>query len=91
VQGTLLGSFYYGYVSSLIIGGVIGDLMSAKWLLLTGTAMTGFLTILIPSAAWLGPHAVVIVRALQGIGSVSAITKRRGLPHALRFILFYFN
>lgn len=71
MQGALFGSFYYGYISSMVIGGMIGDLISAKWLMLIGTTITGFLTVVIPWAAWYSPSMVVAVRALQGIASVS--------------------
>ncbi|CAG0923456.1 unnamed protein product [Notodromas monacha] len=67
MQGTLFGSFYYGYISSMVIGGMIGDLVSAKWLMLFGTSLTGLLTLAVPGAARMSPHALVAVRAVQGI------------------------
>ena len=68
-QGVILGSFYYGYIITPIPGGRMAELFGGKWLFGIGALITGFLSLLIPYAAYnWGTTALIALRIVQGLG-----------------------
>jgi MFS family permease len=49
--GTILGSFFYGYILSQVLGGYIATRIGGKHVFGVGVLMTSILTILTPFAA----------------------------------------
>jgi len=70
-QGIILASFFYGYVTTQIPGGIMAQKFGGKRLLLFGVFWTAVLTILTPLFTRLGDFAAIVaVRILEGIGEV---------------------
>ncbi|XP_067665281.1 sialin-like [Haliotis asinina] len=68
-QGLILGSFFYGYITTQVPGGYLALKFGAKRLYGFGILCTAILTLLTPLAARLGGLPVFIaVRVLEGIG-----------------------
>jgi len=71
MQGIVLSSFFYGYVTTQIPGGMLAEKFGGKRLLLFGVFWTALLTILTPVLTRLGDFpAIVATRVLEGIGEV---------------------
>lgn len=68
VQGTILGSFFYGYLVTQIPGGRMAELFGGKWLFGIGVLCTSVLTLLTPIAARWGVGALIVLRVLEGLG-----------------------
>ena len=52
-QGTILGAFFYGYITTQLLGGYLADRFGAKMLFGGGVACTAILTIVTePVANW---------------------------------------
>ncbi|CAI2165147.1 6557_t:CDS:2 [Funneliformis geosporum] len=66
-QGLILSSFFVGYLTTQVLGGVLADRFGGKWVL--GVAAFGWtiFTLLTPSAAKLGFNYLVLCRILLGI------------------------
>jgi ACS family sodium-dependent inorganic phosphate cotransporter-like MFS transporter 5 len=74
-QGVVLGAFFYGYIATQILGGILADKYGAKYLILFGVAWTSVLTLITPICTNEGGYvAIVIVRILEGLGEVSRQT-----------------
>jgi len=71
IQGHILGSFYYGYMASQIPAGMIAQRLGAKWVMFGFISVSTLSMLLTPVAAELGYIAVIVVRIVAGIGSVS--------------------
>lgn len=69
VQGVILSSFFYGYIMTQFIGGVIAGKYGAKWVFGVGNVMTAVFTLLSPIAAEWGLSAFILVRVMQGFSS----------------------
>ncbi|CBY30901.1 unnamed protein product [Oikopleura dioica] len=67
-QGVILGSFFYGYITTQVLGGYLADRFGAKILLGVGIGCTAFLTIITRQMADAGFAAMVALRVLEGIG-----------------------
>ncbi|CAN7998815.1 unnamed protein product, partial [Ixodes hexagonus] len=67
IQGLVLGSFFYGYIVTVVPGGVLAEQFGPKWLIGGGILITSVLSLLIPLAANLHHLAVVAIRILQGL------------------------
>ncbi|XP_064597743.1 sialin-like [Liolophura sinensis] len=67
VQGVILGSFFYGYVTTQLIGGCLADKFGGKWLYGVGILTTSVLTIFTPLAARTSPYLLIGIRVLEGI------------------------
>ncbi|KAK5908782.1 hypothetical protein CgunFtcFv8_016811 [Champsocephalus gunnari] len=67
-QGWILGSFFYGYILTQILGGYLAGRWGPKWLMGLGILGTVFFTLLTPVAADLGAKYLIAVRVLEGIG-----------------------
>jgi MFS family permease len=71
-QGVVLAAFFYGYITTQILGGTLAQRIGGKFLLLFGIFWTALLTLLTPIATIAGDYgAIVAVRLLEGIGEVS--------------------
>jgi len=70
-QGLVLGAFYYGYLTTQIISGIIAQKVGGKRLILVGLAWTSLLTLLTPVITIVGGFgALFAIRLLEGMGSV---------------------
>ncbi|KAM4607677.1 sialin [Polymixia lowei] len=67
-QGWILGSFFYGYILTQVLGGYLASRFGAKWLMGLGILCTVVFTLLTPVAADLGAGYLIAVRVLEGIG-----------------------
>ncbi|XP_064597334.1 sialin-like [Liolophura sinensis] len=68
LQGIILGSFFYGYVTTQIPGGWIAENFGGKKLFGFGVLCTSALTLLTPVAARLHVGVLILIRILEGIG-----------------------
>ncbi|KAK2145734.1 hypothetical protein LSH36_660g02057 [Paralvinella palmiformis] len=68
VQGLILGSFFYGYITTQIPGGWLAEKFGGKWLYGLGILCTAILTLLTPIAARTHVYLLLAVRILEGIG-----------------------
>jgi len=66
-QGMILGSFFYGYVTTQILAGFLAPIVGAARLYGIGIVGSGILTLVIPTAAFYGYIPLMIVRLLIGI------------------------
>ncbi|KAG0727628.1 Sialin [Chionoecetes opilio] len=70
VQGFVLGSFYYGYATSQIIGGRSAELYGSRWVFGGSILAGGVASILTPVASRIHYGLLITVRLLQGICQV---------------------
>lgn len=66
-QGYMLSAFFYGYICTLVLGGVISDKCGGKSSLLYGMLMFSLTTLMIPSLARFDESLVIAIRILQGL------------------------
>jgi MFS family permease len=67
-KGTLLGSFFYGYIVTQIIAGYMARRFGAKWVFGIGVLVTSLATLGFADAARSSFSASIAVRVVQGIG-----------------------
>lgn len=67
-RGMILSSFFYGYLLTQILGGVLADRFGGKRVLLLGSLIWSFLTLLTPKMAIYGIYSIVTCRILLGLG-----------------------
>lgn len=67
-QGWILGSFFYGYIITQIPGGYVASKVGGKLLLGFGILGTAVFTLFTPIAADIGVGALIVLRALEGLG-----------------------
>jgi MFS family permease len=65
---TILGSFFYGYIATQVLGGYIATRFGGKHVFGFGILGTSVLTILTPFAARAGVSSLIVVRILEGFG-----------------------
>jgi MFS family permease len=70
-QSTILGSFYWCYILSQVVGGILTQHFGTKTVFGFSQFITAICSLLIPSAAPLHYGAVIALRSIQGIASVS--------------------
>ncbi|XP_078044963.1 major facilitator superfamily transporter 3 [Augochlora pura] len=68
LQGLILSSYFWGYMVSLLPGGRMAELLSAKWVMNVSVLLNVLASILSPVAAQLHYSLFIICRILQGIG-----------------------
>jgi MFS family permease len=73
-QSTILGSFYWCYILSQVVGGILTQYFGTKTVFGFSQLITAICSLLIPSAAPLHYGAVIALRSIQGIASVSYVT-----------------
>jgi MFS family permease len=67
-QGTVLSSFFVGYLLLQIVGGRLADRFGGKVVLGAGVLLWSLFTILTPPAAWMGFTVLLLVRIGMGMG-----------------------
>jgi len=67
-QGLVLGSFFYGYITTQLAGGYLADRFGAKILFGVGVGCTALFTILTKPLADLGFGYMIALRVIEGIG-----------------------
>jgi len=67
-QGTVLSSFFVGYLLLQIVGGRLADRFGGKVVLGAGVLLWSLFTILTPPAAWMGFTVLLLVRVGMGMG-----------------------
>lgn len=71
IQGLILSSYFWGYIVSMLPGGRLAELWSAKWLMNVSVLLNLAASILTPIAARIHYWLFITMRFLQGIGGVS--------------------
>ncbi|XP_025419440.1 vesicular glutamate transporter 1-like isoform X2 [Sipha flava] len=67
LRGTILSSFFYGYISTQLIGGLLGSKLGGVKLIGIGVLGTSVLTILTPMAARYSVYLVIFLRVVEGV------------------------
>lgn len=65
-KNDILGSFFWGYLLTEILGGRLAEIVGAKKVFGMGMLLASILTILTPAACYMHFYVVLIVRAGQG-------------------------
>lgn len=71
LRGAVLSSFFYGYISTQLIGGVLSAKLGGVKLIGYGIAGTAVLTVLTPVAARYSVYLVLALRVVEGVFEVS--------------------
>lgn len=67
-QGTVLSSFFVGYLLLQVVGGRLADRFGGKVVLGAGVILWSIFTMLTPPAAWLGIGILIAARIAMGMG-----------------------
>lgn len=70
-QGTVLSSFFYGYILTQVLGGWLACYYGGKRLFGLGVFVTAIVTILTPLLAKLNFYLLVTARIIEGLFEVS--------------------
>jgi MFS transporter, ACS family, solute carrier family 17 (sodium-dependent inorganic phosphate cotransporter), other len=70
LRGAILSSFFYGYISTQLIGGLLGAKIGGVKLIGYGVLCTAILTILTPAAARYSVYLVIVLRVIEGVFEV---------------------
>lgn len=70
LRGLVLSSFFYGYICTPLIGGIIGNKIGGVKLIGYSILSTAILTILTPVAARYSVYLVIGLRIVEGIFEV---------------------
>lgn len=81
MQGVILSAYFAGYLVSMLPGGRMSELVSAKWVMNGAVLLNVAASVLSPPAAYGHYWLFVFMRFLQGIGGVS-------LEHKLFIFIF---
>lgn len=73
LRGAILSSFFYGYISTQLIGGLLGTKLGGVKLIGIGVLCTAVLTILTPMAARYSVYLVIFLRIVEGVFEVCII------------------
>lgn len=74
IQGLILGSYFWGYMASLMPGGMVAEYASAKWVLNGAVLLNAIPSLLMPLAARYHYAAFICLRVVQGLGGVRIST-----------------
>jgi len=66
----ILGSFYYGYVLTHLVGGQLAQLVGAKLLISASLFISTLLTLLTPWASSVDVTALISLRVITGFAQV---------------------
>ena len=66
--GIILGSFYFGYMITMILGGYLADKYGGKKVLGYGLLIWSLFTIITPFFAYSGLWWLILIRVLMGLG-----------------------
>ncbi|KAH1002269.1 hypothetical protein HUJ04_008368 [Dendroctonus ponderosae] len=67
IQGYILSSFFYGYITTQLLGGLIGNKIGGKLVFGGGIAVTALVTLISPWLAELSVYALLVARILMGV------------------------
>lgn len=73
IQGIIISSFYWCYILSQVVGGVLTQNFGTKTVFGGSQLVTAICSLLIPKAAEIHYGAIIVLRSIQGIASVSII------------------
>jgi MFS family permease len=73
IQSTILGSFYWSYVVTQVVGGVLTQRFGTKTVFGLSQLATGLASLLIPQAAVIHYSLLIVLRCIQGAASVSIL------------------
>lgn len=86
-QSAIIGSFYWCYILSQIVGGVLTQYFGTKTVFGASQLLTAICSLLMPTAADLHYGVMIMLRSIQGAASV----RKRGIfifsKHVLRVLL----
>lgn len=68
LQGLILSAYFWGYMVSLLPGGRMAELLSAKWVMNGSVLINVVASILSPVAAKMHCSLFIVMRFIQGIG-----------------------
>ena len=71
-QGLVLGSFFYGYITTQLVGGYLADRFGAKVLFGAGVGCTAVFTIITKPIADLGFGYMIALRVLEGLVNITS-------------------
>ncbi|XP_012344677.1 vesicular glutamate transporter 2.2 isoform X2 [Apis florea] len=66
-QGLVLSSFFYGYISTQLLGGLLSTRIGGKKVFGFGIAITAFLTIITPPLVKVSVYILLALRIIEGI------------------------
>ncbi|TMS36060.1 hypothetical protein L596_003322 [Steinernema carpocapsae] len=66
-QGFILGAFFYGYILTQIIGGILAHRSGGKLIFFIGVFGTAAFTVLTPPLAFIGKFAFIGARFMEGL------------------------
>ncbi|XP_003740609.1 sialin [Galendromus occidentalis] len=66
-KAAILGAFFYGYLSTQIIGGIMAQKLSVKWVFGYGIFLTSVLSVTTEWVARWNVNAFIVLRVLEGI------------------------
>ncbi|XP_059613114.1 sialin-like [Phlebotomus argentipes] len=66
-QGLVLSSFFYGYICTQILGGIIASKIGGHYVFGLGIGVTAVMTLLTPLAAKFNIYVLVAVRIIEGL------------------------
>ncbi|UJR21148.1 hypothetical protein I4U23_024247 [Adineta vaga] len=78
-QGLVLGAFFYGYIVTQIIGGMLAERFGAKWIFGGSIFISSILTLLTPVAARVDYRLLIAIRVLIGMASGPAFPSAAAL------------
>ncbi|CAG9766459.1 unnamed protein product [Ceutorhynchus assimilis] len=67
IQGYILSSFFYGYITTQLLGGYFANKYGGKVIFGTGIAVTGALTFITPWVVTANAYSLIAVRIIEGI------------------------
>ena len=70
LQGTILGSFFWGYILTNLVGGRLAEVFGGRVVMGTGVLLTALLTVLSPVVARWNTTAFIVLRVLEGMTEV---------------------
>ncbi|OXU18224.1 hypothetical protein TSAR_015894 [Trichomalopsis sarcophagae] len=69
IQSTIIGSFYWCYILSQVVGGVLTQYFGTKTVFGGSQLLTAICSLLIPTAAEFHYGAIIALRSIQGVAS----------------------
>ena len=66
-KGLVLSSFFYGYITTQFIGGLVSSKIGGNLIFGIGIGMTAILTLVTPLAAKTSVNVLVAVRIIEGV------------------------
>jgi ACS family sodium-dependent inorganic phosphate cotransporter-like MFS transporter 5 len=71
LQGVILGSFFWGYLLTQVLGGWLAGRYGGKRILGYSMLVTAIATLLTPVASYGSPYGLMALRFINGLGEVS--------------------